>query len=181
MAKAFVITGLPRSGTAWIAMLLNLHTGVFCYHDAVATAATDSYADALSIPGFKAVGDSSSAAMAPAFDDLVAERIFIHRDEEQCRESLHKVMGDLATPAFEAARIHAVEWIHKFNPTMINYDYLFEANRLSERENEAAMLVETATGLPFNKRAWDFARHLNVQIEGLSPTYYEGKKLITHL
>lgn len=178
--KNFLIGALPRSGTAWIATLLNMHSGVFCYHDLVATATGDSYAKALQKPGFMAVGDCSSAALAPAFDDVQARRVFIERDEEACAESLVKVMGDGAMAAFDASRKAANDWVEKFVPQIISFKGLF-LDEDAVRIEEAERLVEAATGLPLNHRVWEFMKHLNVQIEGLSPTYYDGKKLIKHI
>lgn len=180
MPQKFVIGALPRSGTAWAAMLLNLHTGVYCFHDLVATAQARTYSEALNKTGLRAVGDCSSAAVAPAFDDLKAKRLFLSRDPEECKKSLIAVMGDAAIPAFEAAIKACDDWVAKFEPDIISFEKLFTGPE-KDRKAEAARLVELATGIGLSHHAWNFAKGLNVQIEGLDPQFYEKKKLITKL
>lgn len=84
----FQIGMLPRAGSAWFATLLNMHPGIFCFHDAL-----QSYKGLyLEAPAskwrYQNVGDSSSYCCARP---RVARSVYIERDAAECFESLDEL------------------------------------------------------------------------------------------
>jgi len=75
--QTFQIGGLPRSGTAWIASVLNTIPNVYCYHEACVYGKPKDVLE--TTKGFDYIGDASSAVI---LDDYKAPvRIVIERDQ----------------------------------------------------------------------------------------------------
>ena len=83
----FVITGLPRTRTAWAAAYFNTCPDTFCYHEATWTK------ESLDKP-YKNVGNADSGViLVPDWltDNPVDKIIVIHRDPEQVKKSLREL------------------------------------------------------------------------------------------
>ncbi len=86
MAK-FVITGLPRSRTAWFAAYLT-HGDTFCHHEAIF------HNKSMDLEGYANVGDSDSGyVLRPEWGPEQGNHriVVIHRDIDEVRASLAAV------------------------------------------------------------------------------------------
>lgn len=84
----FQIGMLPRAGSAWMATLLNMHEGVFCYHDALG-AYKGKYNDApYAKAGYRHVGDASSYCMMLPH---LSRSVYVERPTQECYLSLKEI------------------------------------------------------------------------------------------
>lgn len=95
MKKNFFIIGLPRSRTAWFSALFNTADDVFCYHDGINGCRTaEDFKQKLDACPESIVGDSDSGL---ALVDLSifpdAKIVVIHRNMDECAESLDEFIG----------------------------------------------------------------------------------------
>lgn len=180
--KNFIISALPRSGTAWCSELLASCEGVFCWHEAIQHGDTfTDYRQALSIPNFDFVGDSTTHA-GPEFDDLSARRVWIDREENDCFDSYREVLGEMADSYRDRIINQGLTWKHKHQPEIIKFEYLFNKDE-EIAWAEANKLVKACLGVNggLNFFSWMKLRKLNIQIHGLCPEYYDGKQIINGL
>lgn len=180
MNKQFIISALPRSGTAWVATLLNLLPDVHCWHEAIQHG--DMY------PNYRSVFEKSqhdcqgdcTTANFEQFDHIDAPRLWIERDETECLHSYRKELGADADSVWASCLKHKMRWVMKHNPWVFSFKKLFSPN-LETSFEECRRLVLRATGedlLPAVRDKWLMLRLLNIEIHGLSPSYYEGRKII---
>lgn len=87
MNWTFQIGMLPRAGSAWLATLLNMHPGVFCFHDALSSF-NGSYNKAAASKLYEHVGDSSSYC---CLREHVDRAVYIQRDIEEVKASMEKL------------------------------------------------------------------------------------------
>jgi len=79
----FQISGLPRSGTAWITAAVNLSPSVICVHEGIDKNVT------LPKESYKSVGESGSHLLLPDFSNKKVDfRLFIYRDANDSYNSL---------------------------------------------------------------------------------------------
>jgi hypothetical protein len=79
---SFQITGYPRSGTAWVASVLNTSPDILAYHESIIQNSFD-YLD------YDYVGDCSSEILFSGFDENPNNvKIVIARDLDECKSSM---------------------------------------------------------------------------------------------
>ncbi len=93
MSQPFLITGLPRSRTAWWSVIASTPISI-CHHEPLKhTASFDQLAAFWNTPGFKFVGVSDSG-IAPPLGRILAEiaprTLMVVRDREDVEASLEK-------------------------------------------------------------------------------------------
>lgn len=101
----FVITGMPRTGTAWLSVFLTYRDTV-CRHDLFSADGVDAGAAALEYAGFGAYG-VADCGVVTRLDEVRtrwpdAKWVILTRDAEDCRASIRKAFGfdhDLTTHA----------------------------------------------------------------------------------
>ena len=181
MNKRFIISGLPRSGTAWASLLLSRCTGVFCWHEAVQHGDKfNCYEAAFEAPNAEITGDSTTCTL-PEFDAFEATRVWIDRDPGESLASYAEQIGSLAHHSFGTIEILAAEWKRKHHPRRISFANLFNVSD-DVAFLEARRLVLYCTGLDLlSKLDWLAMRQLHVQIHGLSADYYDDRKIITSI
>lgn len=105
--KKFFVVALPRSRTYWLADFLGcVHEGLYYYPD---------YADFMKS---EHVGDSTTAYLQ--IKDFIKDenKVIIHRDIDDVRESLHELFGNVDTDFLYEAR----EWLKKEEGLHVNFD-----------------------------------------------------------
>lgn len=172
MNRFFIIGALPRSGTAWVSTLLNLHPDVFCFHEAMAGDVPYRQAIGEAMETHKIVVDCTTGIQA-AYDCIQATRIFLYRHMGDCVESAVNVMGERAREKWAEVVMNAARWCGKFRPPQIKFDGLLQRGRGELEILEHILGLET----PIEAAKVEQLRALNVQIEGLNPDYYCNKTL----
>jgi hypothetical protein len=178
--ERFIIGGLPRSGTAWIANFLSLHDGVFCWHEAIQYGKRfGTYTEAIDSPlrsGAVVVGDSTTGIMEN-FDAVQAKRFFIVRNPDACKQSYRKCLGKVVDREWDSIYRNALRWMNLHNPVKILFDDIFSKNMDMARRACRYLLEETA-GVPWNEDIFQLAYETEVQIFGLSEEHYDNKEII---
>lgn len=84
----FQVTGLSRSGTAWMATFLNLHPNCYAHHDLAAE--TDDWLDESEelASMWEYVGEVSTYGWLPKATRRTGPKVFIHRDPYEVFKSL---------------------------------------------------------------------------------------------
>lgn len=172
MNRFFIIGALPRSGTAWVSTLLNLHPDVFCFHEAMAGDVPYRQAIGAAMETHKIVVDCTTG-IHPAYDGIQATRIFLQRHMGDCLESAVVAMGEGARYTWNEIVLNAAQWVGKFNPPQIKFDGLLQRGRHELEILEHILGLET----PIEGAKVEQLRALNVQIEGLCADYYVNKTL----
>lgn len=163
--KAFLIVGLPRSRTAWLAAFLTSGP-VVCHHELVRSCPDlRDYVQAFS--KHPIVGDSSSAIPSCynfAAPFLPAHRIaFIMRNPEQAQAATFAMIRNEAGIEPVAERWDGIE--ARFNAMLAAHPeaprYAFE-----DLDNEAAVkqLSEYLTGQPFDRVRYGIMKDLRVTV-----------------
>jgi hypothetical protein len=90
----FQVTGLSRSGTAWVAAFLNLHPNCYAHHDLAAE--TDMWLEESEDIAmlWEFVGEVSTYGWLPKATRLTGPKVFIERDPLHVWESIWKVQGE---------------------------------------------------------------------------------------
>jgi hypothetical protein len=172
----FVIGALPRSGTAWLASLLNLHPDIMAFHDGFVSDVPYQERMERAADSHKIVVDVTTGIM-PAFDDIPATRLFLERNANQCYESAHNIMN-VTHLTWGAVVANASRWTDRFMPDKIRFDRL-TSEHVDVRERELSVL-EFHLGLQngsVNREKAAEMRLLNVQVHGLNSKYYEHCKI----
>lgn len=85
----FQITGLPRSGTAWLAAALNYAPDVVCVHEPVDMRVPEPKGV------YRATGEAGSHLLVPEWRDRETDlRVFIHRGTAESHRALKAATGD---------------------------------------------------------------------------------------
>lgn len=118
------VTGLPRSGTAFVSMLLNLHPDCVAYHELAAydrdwkRTIEDSYYDY--------VADCSTYGFMPDAWLRSSKRIMIDSDPIQSHVSSEIACRKLIDPdTMPALRQMLEDWRDRFNPMVIHRNEVF--------------------------------------------------------
>jgi hypothetical protein len=164
--QPFLIIGLPRSRTAWLAALLT-DGDVFCHHELIRSCDNlDEYAGRLMATNAMIVGDSDPALIQcyrHIRPQLPTHKVvFINRPQHECRDALEKVLIDAKIdPAPHMAvwpdleKMYAEIKMH--NPDAMAFDYAD-----LDKEESIKSLVEYCTGLPFNRERWKMFDELKI-------------------
>lgn len=81
----FQIGSLPRSGSAWMASLMNMHDGVYCFHDALQSFDGKYSKAPESVKDYPHRGDSSSYCCT---QKPLENAVYVDRDWTECFHSL---------------------------------------------------------------------------------------------
>jgi len=162
----FLIVGLPRSRTAWLAAFLT-DGQVFCHHELLRSCANAELYPTVFLGNMKPIiGDSDPSL--PLFyskikGQLPAHKVvFITRSPEECRDSTEKMLIE----AGQDVAKHLAVWdqclaaflaMRKECPDAMafNYEDLDDPEKVKE-------LAEYCTGLPFNKDRWTLFNELKI-------------------
>ena len=158
----FQIAGLPRSGTAWIASVLNLCPDIMCIHEPVdnnVPAPKGSYSHS---------GQSGSHLLVPSYRDMEADlRIFIKRDSEDCVKSLQDIYGDVVTDSWMDCVVGpSIEYENKTD-IIVNFENLFT-------EDAVKYIWESITEIPFCEDKVAPMFNMNIQRHSLEYDFDES-------
>lgn len=167
LRRTFLIVGLPRSRTAWLAAFLT-DGPVFCHHELIARCAGwDGYPDALMNTPAEIVGDSSSAI--PAYYDKCAfllpphNVIFIDRDRDDATASAQRFVRKECGQLFDPIRHQKVLADYdamrcRFpNSLTVPYQNLDDAGAVGE-------LVQETTGQDLNIERFNLFTKLRITV-----------------
>lgn len=161
----FLVTGIPRSRTAWLANLLT-YDGLYCQHDALRKKPEAEWPDLFRVHGVEASGiaDSAAAVMYQAcdrrrlFEDT--RLILVWRNQDDCAESMAKNLG-LTLPAAKEVARRAADGLNYIAKHYETHNVVYEA---LSRPYELEGIWRYITDRPFNyDRAAELSR-LNVQV-----------------
>lgn len=128
----FQVTGLPRSGTAFLAAFLNLHPECFCHHDLAAERDDwKEYSEYLNRT-WEFVGESSTYGWLPRAARPGAPTVLVVRDPVEVNHSLEKILGRTAglDPLIKAQE-DAKRWADQTGAFVIDFKYLFQIETLN--------------------------------------------------
>lgn len=125
----FLVGALPRSGSCWIATVLNLSSEGRCLHEGPAYYENPIH----EIKGFngQCSGDCGSHVMIEDYNRLPARRVFIHRNKEAVKRSTLAFFQRCNGEQFYQDKLiddlyeQALEWVRQFQPLVIPYHELF--------------------------------------------------------
>ena len=124
MEKLITVTGLPRSGTAFVSMLLNLHPDCVSYHE-LASYGTD-WRDVILENESDIVADCSTYGFMENAQLDSDVRIFIESNAEQSWSSSEKACRKtIPIETIQALEIMAYEWVEKYDPMIILRENVF--------------------------------------------------------
>lgn len=127
----FQVTGLPRSGTAFVAAFLNLHPECFCHHDLAAERDDwKEYSEYLN-KRWEFVGEASTYGWLPRAARPGAPTVLIVRNPEEVNKSIEKILGrttglDPLIKALEDAK----RWADQTGAFVIDFRVLFQVETL---------------------------------------------------
>jgi hypothetical protein len=177
LKKHFVIAGLPRSGTAWIANFLSHQPGIFCWHEAIQHGDKfPSYEAVMNAPSAPIVGETTTCTVPnEAYDKLEGQRIWISRNQYDCKADYERCIGRTDWPKIIDS---AKKWIARHDPVFVDFGDLFSTDEETAKK-AASYLLSLVSDEPMDENAWLLCRQLQIQIFGLSATYYDGRTIIT--
>lgn len=159
--KRFLVTGLPRMRSAWLAALFSSDQ-VQCFHDAIHHGGVDRMLADISASKAQIVGllDPSAASVYPR--DALAifgndPIVVVFRDERECRTGLEKWMGQYLTHWDELVK-HC-QWFLK---AVDRKFYAIEYATLDDYEAVAEM-YRICTGLTLDRHRFDLFNTLKIE------------------
>lgn len=107
----FTITGLPRSGTAWMSAVLSLHPECIGYHELVAY--RSDWRDVIRNSTYRYVADCNTYAVFDNYDLVPDKRVYIVSQPEQSHRSVEiacrkKVHYDFICELMDAGQTWAI-------------------------------------------------------------------------
>jgi hypothetical protein len=144
----FIVTGLPRSGTTWIANWLTTDT-TLCIHDPLYKCNAEELDD---IKSDKKLGISCTGIwrMPEFLEAHPAKKLIVHRDLDEVNDSLSNEMGVSTISKEEADSLSSIYGIH------LSFKDLF--NHLIAEE-----VYETLLEKPFDYERYIHLVEMNVQ------------------
>ena len=160
MNKHFYITGLPRSGTAWLANYLTTDKSI-CVHEA-STYANDEgwsvnhYLDTLEYP----IAGTADSAIWNSIHEIDGPLLFVNRPLDQVIKSIRN--AQFVEPGYEAVVAtnanNKLNEFRKINEGMeVDFKDLFDINKLEE------LWKYLIPEIPFNNYRTEMLLNLNVQ------------------
>ena len=122
----FMVLGLPRSGTAWLANLLTTDD-TFCWHEALWSASLKKL-DYLQYPGRLGISETSGFAHLEQLNAHPSRKIIIDRPLDEINKSL--IALDLPIMQDEEAVLHS-----KLEGYRIKFSDIFDYDRMSMAYN----------------------------------------------
>lgn len=123
MTPHFVISCLPRSGSAWLSTCLNTCSpDILCVHEGLGRGIVD-VSDK-----YRVVGSCGSDSLFGTFlpRDFSGKRYYLHRDEQQVKQSLIKC-GVFTEEGWEIQLRMRDYWLSEYCPTILEYDKLVDS------------------------------------------------------
>lgn len=157
----FQIASLPRSGTAWIASVLNLCPETICLHEPIDKN--------VPVPesSYENWGQSGSHLLMPSLADMDTDvRIYIDRDPVEVYDSLDKLIGGIDPQTFNSTMAGASEDYQLDSDIIISYKSLFT-------EESVKAIWEIVTNSPFPKDKVAVMLNMNVQRDSLEYDFDE--------
>lgn len=165
--KTFLITGLPRSRTAWLANLFT--TGhVYCQHDGLRKTAPDKWADAIRAPNRPVCGIADSIVPLLIPDarraGLLSGPVIVSwRDRDEVLSSMSKAFGldgEKLAPYLEKAEAGLLAL------TMECDVYHLRPEDFTDEKAMSAAWAFATEGLAFDVDRWRELCRLNIQVHG---------------
>lgn len=171
-ARRFLVTGLPRIRSAWLAVLFST-LGVDTCHDFSTRFNTLAELKTwIRSPGLKGWCDPSAACLLADFSMVEFAGypvVFIERDAADSRASLARWMGATATPRFDAVAVSANNFKEGIPALIVPYADL-------ERYETVACIVRHCTGLRLPLETWRALDLLKIeQHVGKASSLFERK------
>jgi hypothetical protein len=160
----FVVLGLPRSRTAWLARFLS-YGGRVCRHEpSVAWRGLEDLRDFLATG--EGAADSMLTLLWPHLRELAPEAriVAVRRSRAQVAASIER-MG-LAVPQRLLRRLSGALWEIEQQPDVLRVCF----DRLGD-EHTCRKVFEHCLGLPFDRAWWERWRHVNVQADVVARTH----------
>lgn len=152
----FVITGLPRSRTAWFSAYFT-YGDIICYHEA--------FYHGIPLEGAKHVGNADCGYFVKDWDIGEHGLVIIHRDPEDVARSLYRIGLDegIEYLPMVSERLYELDGLH------VDYDDIDD--RLEE--------IHDYLGLPgYDKKRAELFRNMNIQsTAGLLAAHMELEKI----
>jgi hypothetical protein len=125
------LTGLPRSGTAFIATMLALNPRCIAYHDVISF--EEDWRGVLGQAGWKHdwVADVGTYQYLPKATDAAAVKVFIDRPPFASRKAAEEAFGFPLDP-MEYKRLSAIadDWVATHRPLVVNYSTLWNVQSM---------------------------------------------------
>lgn len=151
----FQIAGLPRSGTAWIASVLNLCPDVICVHEPVdrnVPIPQESYTN---------TGQAGSHLLLPKWANMESDlRIYINRAPADAYSSMVEVLGGMSWETYLRRIAAPAREYEEMADIVIDFDALFT-------EGTVMCLWEYISDLPFQRDKVASMLNMNIQRESL--------------
>jgi hypothetical protein len=132
MATVLQVTGLARSGTAFLSTLLNLHPRAFSFHDIISD--VDDWKGALSKARneFWFVGDCGTYQYLPGAVIEGSRKVFIDRDPESSRQAAEVAFGyEIPREDYDRAVEASLAWIQKHQPLVVPFSEVWTVKGLN--------------------------------------------------
>lgn len=150
----FSVAALPRSGTAWIASVLNLCPDICCVHEPVDC---NTHVPKMT---YKHTGQSGSHLLAPDYGDVDADySVYIDRDEDDVFDSIEAIYDTVDEDAF-AYMVSMTDEYAAGCDMVVQFDKLFLTSTV-------AKIWESISELPFEADKVEMMLNMNVQRESL--------------
>ncbi len=129
----FQVTGISRSGTAWLAAFLNLHPGCFCHHE-LAAETSNWLEDSEDLHLFwDYVGESSTYGWLPKATRPTGPKVFIDRDPYQVFCSIWRVQNERPILTdIQAQHDAAYVWAVQQNAMIVPFTELHKTDQLQQ-------------------------------------------------
>lgn len=169
-----MVTGLPRSRTAWLAALLTAHGAPCCHEAAIGyrrqVALAEIFAD-----GYRGISDPGAAiiygreALLGAFTDCPV--LVVKRDTLDAQLALEKALG---RPVENFQRVvDSIAWVEeKLNPLVVDFRRLDDPIAVDQ-------IVQHLTGIPLDEKI--FRLFDTLRVEQHIPKAFEAMKGISWL
>jgi hypothetical protein len=125
------VTGLPRSGTAFMSTFLSLHPECISFHELISK--TDNYRDEInsSLNKYKFVVDSSTYGYLPQCSYKNSRKVYIERDMSESLKSCEIALKTIIDKhIYKSFKKNVEDWKTKNEVLTVNYKYLFDSNVL---------------------------------------------------
>lgn len=128
----FQVTGLPRSGTAFMATLLNLHPMCFAHHD-LAAEREDWREHSESLErDHRYVGEVSTYGWLPKATRRDGPKVVIDRDPLAVVQSMNETLGkthDIGP--YRNTSVLLRQWAQAYNALVVPFEHLFKVDILA--------------------------------------------------
>lgn len=119
-----LVTGLPRSGTAFISQLLALHPDCISYHE-MAAYGTD-WRSTISHSPYRFVADCNTYGYMPEYSVTPDRTVWLSVNPEQSRQSAAKAIGrEITKEWYDNLTQIAQNWLDSHAPLFINSGEMF--------------------------------------------------------